>query len=400
MNQLDSPSGALTAPQSPRRQGSTRKSAQRPVPPPLVRPHRLTSGARIELASPSDWVCFGGSYLTPVVDAVSRHLNATCKALDRAEPDSAARQLRGVAAELRRCAVAAAQMDGVPMRATVRLAQNASWRLAASALRANELASAIEAGRIQTRAQLCAPIEGSVCADIERRWLVMSIRVWYPVCCEPLRHFAGADLALARKDATQAGVEIARAMSYLRLEAARAIGSAKVLLEGARTELEAQLRPDGLATDRDRRALGLSFAVACLCLAQAHRGCAYESWLRSDFEKAGYASKAAALSLASVAAWVDDDAESYASQAAEQANALGEELLSGPFPNREAVLRRIEALGLAQRALSTWIGARQASRAGRSAGWDIASARALRKSIDDAEHELPYHDQKSATQDA
>src|SRR5450631_1407810 len=117
------------------------------------------------------WTCIDNVIWTPVVDDASRHLYEACKAMDDGDLTVAAFKMRSLAADLRAYAVAAAKEDVALGAADYRRAQNASWRMAAGALRAGLASSGLQSSAIRTKADLSAIVNPSILADIDWRWL-------------------------------------------------------------------------------------------------------------------------------------------------------------------------------------------------------------------------------------
>lgn len=321
-------------------------------------PDRRGSFAGVEV---THWLSFDGMLLTPVVDPISRKLLRAGLALSAGESSAAAEELRHAAAELRQGALCAAAPDSAAMRVEVKLAQATSWRLASSAVRMAGLARAIGTGDIASRNQLHAAIDLSCSADLEQRWLVADESVWYPLCGEAPHRFARAALALTRRDYAGASCELAQAAGFLRLEAARAVGNPRRVLQGAAAELGAAGAPAVLAPPAMRRRLERCFATACLALALAHRRWGAEYVRRGAAAKAGYEFHALAQCLYGLTAWVEGSAGTAASAAAEIATGVAEPLLARIPIGQPALTRRIETLGRALQGLGELIERGQAA---------------------------------------
>ncbi len=295
--------------------------------------------------SPSEWICFDGPHLTPVLDIVSRHLHLACKAFDASDENSAACELRAVAAELRTGAIKAGRRVGAAAGVDAKFAQVVAWRLASVAARISIVAQTIASRTTGNKDQLAALIDAPTCTDIERRWLITDEDVWYPVCGEPQRHFEAAIRAYECQDLKTMVTEVLKATGYLRLEAGRATENAKRALDAAVAGLGNVAMPIVLASTSGRRSLENRFAVAGLALALAHGARSSHWWVRGNFRAAGYELKAAAGCLEGAASWVANAGGLGASKGAREAKALGERLVWGDGPKRDEALRAFVSFG-------------------------------------------------------
>ncbi|MGO8756246.1 MAG: hypothetical protein ACLQHK_13585 [Gallionellaceae bacterium] len=320
----------------------------------------------IQTKAPEDWIIYDDSTYTPVVDAVSRHLDAARKAFDAKDNKKAAAEMRAVAEELKLQAVRAGEqgrslvnVDKALLQADRRIAQDSVKRMNASAMKVSLAAAAIDSGKIKTKADLDKAIDKAARADMERRWLVTDATIWYPVSEESQRHFTAAVAAYARKDYQAAATEIRKASGYLRLEAGRATGDAKQDLDSSVAQLDkfAGLVEKGAV--KGEQSMDNAFAKANHALALAHRSKAIESWARRDYDKTGYELKAAAHGLESAAGWAGGEAKAGASGAVADTRALGDKLAAGATWTRDEVGRVFDALGNALNELGHKIGAKQ-----------------------------------------
>lgn len=302
--------------------------------------------------APDDWIVYEDRTYTPVVDTVSRHLDAARKALDAKDNATAAAELRVVAGELRLQAARAALADRALVRtdkalaaADARHGQDTVNRLNASARKVGSAAVAIEHGQVKTTADLDKAIDRAVRADMERRWAVTDVSDWYRVSEEPQRHFTDAVTAYAGKEYETAATDIRKAASYLRLEASRATGDAKQELDGSIAQLEALAASVQKGTGRDEQSMARVFAKADHALALQHRSKAAESWARNEYERAGYELKAAAHALESAAGWIGGAAKAGVSATVEDVRSLGNELATGGNWTRAEVARDFASLG-------------------------------------------------------
>ena len=314
--------------------------------------HPAAPKTTISTKPPEDWIIYDDATYTPVIDDVSRHLDAARKAFDAKDTKKAAQEMRAVADELKRQA-AHAGTDGAAMvkadkallAADTTYAQDAITRMNASALTITSAAASIESGQIKTKADLDKAIDQAARADMDRRWLVADVTTWYPVTEEPQRHFTNAVANYARKDYKAAATDIRKATGYLRLEADRAAGEPKKELDRSVVQLDTLAASVEKGAVKDEHSMAQVFANANHALALEHRSKAAESWIRKDYDKAGYELKAASFGLESAAGWAGGEAKAGASAAVAEARALGDKLASGSGWTRDEVVKGIEALG-------------------------------------------------------
>lgn len=317
-------------------------------------PHGTTPPATIN--SPIDWIIYEDGTYTPVVDEISRRLAAVRKAFDGKDNKKAASEMRAVADELKELAARAAKTDKARAKAESKLAQDTVKRMDLTAKKVNAAAAALESGKIKTLADLDKAIDKAARADIERRWLVTDVTIWYPMSEEPQRHFGDAIEAYAKKDYQAAATEIRKATSYARLEAGRATDGAKQALQISVAKLRHLADSVEKGAVKDEKGLHKAFIRANHALALAHRAEAAESWARKEYDKAGYELKAAAHGLESAAGWAGAEAKAGASAAVADTKALSDKLASGATLARDEVAMSFEALGNAINALGQKIG--------------------------------------------
>lgn len=352
--------------------------AQKASAAPIVQPAPAATKAPIRIKAPEDWILYDDTTYTPVVDDVSRHLAAARKAFDAKDNKKAATQMRAVADVLKLQAARAGKEDRALvtedralLAGDTKFAQDTAKRMNAGALKVSSAATAIESGKIKTRADLDKAIDKAARADMERRWLVADVSTWYPVSEEPQRHFMDAAAAYAKNDLRVATADIRMANSCLRLEAGRAAGKAKQELDSSVAQL------DGLAASVEKGAvkgeqsMDKAFAKADHALALEHRSKAAESWARKDYDKAGYELKAAAHGLESAAGWAGGETKAGASATVADARALGDKLASGATWTRDEVAKGFESLGNGINALGRKIGGTKTASAFDVACWAL-----------------------------
>lgn len=215
----------------------------------------------------------------------------------------------------------------------------------ASAQKVISAANAIEAGKIKNNAELDKVIDRATRADMERRWRVSDVETWYPLSEEPQQHFMNAVAAYASNRYSDASTNIRKAISYLRLEANRAMGNAKEELDDSIAQLGNIANSIDERTLREERTMTMAFAKANHALALAHRVNAAESWARQDVEKAGYELKAAAHALKSGAGWAGGEIEAGATATAANTRLMGDKITAGAAWTRNEIAKTLESLG-------------------------------------------------------
>lgn len=313
--------------------------------------------------APENWISYDDTTYAPVVDAVSRHLNAARTAFDVKDQTKAAAEMRAVAEELRRQADEAGKTDQALMDADKAMLaadtaaqQQTVASLHASATKADTAAAAIAGGTITSTADLDKVIDRATRADIDRRWVVTDVTTWYPLSGEPQHHFASAVADRARNDLKAAATEIRKATGYLRLEAGRATGDARQVLDSAVVALDTLAASVETGTVKDERAMATVFAKADRALALAHRARAADAWARHEYDTAGHEIKAAAAGLDDAAGWMGGEAKAAASATVADSRALGDRLIAGGAWTREEVGKGFETLGHELSALGEALG--------------------------------------------
>lgn len=332
-------------------------------PVPAVQPAAAAAQAPIPRGAPEDWILYDDSTYTPVIDGVSRHLDAARKAFDAKDNTKAAMEMRAVAEELNRQATLAGKEDGTlveadraQLAADRKAAQDVVRRMNESASKARSAAAAIESGKIRSKADLDKVIDQAARTDLERRWLVTDVTTWYPVSGEPQRLFSAAAAAYARRDYEAAAADIRKAIGHLRLETHRATGAAERELASSVAQLDSLAASIEGGALKDERSMARAFARAEHALALQHRSKAAESWARKEYHEAGYELKAAANGLEGAAGWVGGEATAAVAATSADAQALGDRLASGATWSREEVARGFESLGTEINAMGRKIG--------------------------------------------
>lgn len=302
------------------------------------------------------WIRYDAVNWIPLVDRTSRYLHDAWKAIESHDLRMAGFKMRAMAADLRDYAVMAAVEDTALCASDQRRAQNASWRLAASALRAGLSASGLESGEIRTIADLRLIFTSASLLDINSRWLFVDGALWYPVGSETRHQFSLAYRAVVLQRREAAATEIYKAIGFLRLEEASAKGCARTALVAAISQLLDLATHESGALTTIRPDAGSTFSAALLALALAHRDRASESWLRGDCHRAGYHFMAAGENLGTALSWLDHRKKLAPSIVAMDLLALGGRLIAGAIPVRDQVLDVIRSFGIAVATLRHEIG--------------------------------------------
>ena len=308
--------------------------------------------AIIQTKTPEDWIVYDDTTYTPVLDEVSRHLDAARKAFDAKDNKKASMELRTVADELKKQSARASKQGKAQIEADKELlvadkkyAQDTTKHLDSVALTVGSAAAAIDSGKINSKSDLDKVMGKAARADLERRWLVSDVAEWYPVTEEPQHLFLEAVAANARKDQKAAATDIRKAAGYLRLEAERAAGKAKQALENSFIELDGLANSVEKGSIKDEKSMEKVFANAERALALEHRAKASESFASKEFDKVGYELKASAHGLESAAGWVDEKAKSGVSATVADTRALGDKLASGGKWTSDEVAKGLDLLG-------------------------------------------------------
>jgi len=317
----------------------------------------------IRTKAPDDWIVYEDATYTPVVDAVSQHLNAARKAFAAKDNKKASTEMRAVATELKLLAARANKEnasligeDEALLAADKKFSKDTEKRMNTSAQKVSSAAEGIEQSKITTMADLDKVINLATRADMDRRWQIIDVTAWYPVTEEPQRHFTDAIADYAKKDYKAAATDIRKASSYLRLESGRAAGDAKQELDSSVTRLDTLAALVEKGALKDEQSMAKTFAEAEHALALAHREKAMESWAHKEYHKAGYELKAAAHGLESAAGWAGGEAKTAAESTVIGARALGNKLASGAHWTHEEVAEGIESLGNGINAMGQRIG--------------------------------------------
>lgn len=334
------------------------QTTKMPTAPTAQAPHPVAK-APLAIKSPTDWIIYDDTTFTPVVDAISLHMDAARKAFDAKDNKNAAAEMRAVADELKQQAARATKVEKVLATSEMKLAHDTSRRMDAVAGKISAAAAGIEMGTIKTKADLDKAIDKAARADMERRWLVVDETISYPVTGEPQRHFGNAVEAYTKKDYQTAATEIRKATGYVRLEAGRVTGDVKQALDSSVAELDRLAASVEKGTVKDEKVMDKAFANGNHALALARRSKAAELWTRKEYNGAGYELKAAAHGLESAADWASAGAKASASAAVADTRALGDKLASGGTWTRDEVAKGLESLGNALNELGHTIGAKQ-----------------------------------------
>ena len=347
---------ALTPPSTPAPPSATTAPATGSATP------SSAAAARIAAKRPGGWIVYEDATYTPVLDEVTRALADARSALTRKDYPAAAKAMNAAGAALATQAERAAQLDRQRAAADLKLARDTRTRLAALVTRLDSTATLIAAGKIPSTAALDDTLNKASRADLEQRWLVSDVTMWYPVVGETHWHLRQAMDAYLRKDFKAAATEARKAAGYVRLEVARATGASRddlIAEDRELARLAARLDKSAVRTPED---LARSFARVEHALALAHRSRAAEAWVRKAYDSAGYELEAAARNLEGAAGWIDDTALREAHDAAADAHTVGDKLAAGGVWTRDEVAKGFAVLGHALNAVGARIGRKGAAK--------------------------------------
>jgi len=321
----------------------------------------LNSSERRSVPDPSvqarhSWIHYDDLTWIVVSDQTGRKFQGAWNALESNDYRLAEFKMRALAADLKDWAVASAGEITAPVGWTQRRVQSASWRMAASAVRAGLAAAGIASGEIRTLENLRRVVDPATVQDMDSRWQFVDSATWYPLCGATQRHFSLARRAAVMQDGEAASAQVGKAVGFLRLEAARAAGQARIALDAAIAQV-LELAKD---PEPGRRiflpAASTTFLSALLALALSHRNRAAECWLRGDCYRSGYDFMAAGENLAQALGWLDPPNSVPPSTAPMEIAVLGRRLVAGDAPRRSDVLDAIQSFGLSVEKLRRHIG--------------------------------------------
>jgi hypothetical protein len=326
------------------------QASQAPAPPAVHRASTAT-GTSVAAGAPEDWIVYDKVTYAPVVDDVSRHLAAARKALVAKNSALAAAELRTVAEELKRQAALAgdeekslARADKALVTADRDFAADTVRRMNTGAMKVSTAAAAVAAGKIRTTEELDKVIDQGARTDIDRRWLVAPVTVWFPAEEAPQRHFTDAVASFAKRDYKAAAADIRKANSYLRLASDRATGEAREELVGSIAQLDRLAASVESGAEQGEDSMTMAFAKANHALSLAHRFKAMEAWMRSEYHESGHELEAAAHELRNAAGWLGGAAQAGALATAADSEALGNLLVTGGTWSRDEVANGFKSL--------------------------------------------------------
>jgi len=183
---------------------------------------------------------------------------------------------------------------------------------------------------------------------------------------EPQQHFVDVVDAMAKRDYKAAATEIRRAADYMRREAGRATGDARLEIDRSVTELDRLAYAVEKGAVRDEKSVDGVFARADHALALTDRARAVQSWTHREYAEAGDELKRAGYELKSAAGWAGTKATVGASAVAAGTEALGDKLATGASWTRAEVARGFDALGRELDQLGHEIGGKHSNEPARS----------------------------------
>jgi hypothetical protein len=276
------------------------------------------SGSKPEIApkTPEGWIVIQDKDYIPVIDGVSRKLESARKAFMMKDPAVAATDVRATAELLSK------QTSGTSrgLKQNIDVAMN----------QLNALATDLDGKETVGVKRFDAVIATAYRADLATDWLVLDESSWYPYIGEPNRHFQNAHEAFLAKDYDKAAQEIRKGEAFVQLEASRASGDVKQVLDSSAQELE-KLSLDMAPNWREKSIVEMdqSWGRADRALAQSHQVQAKGDWRKKETAKAGYEMKAAALNLEESADWAGGEAKTGVSAVVRDTRLMAGKLTAG-----------------------------------------------------------------------
>ncbi|MBS0506273.1 MAG: hypothetical protein JSR53_02705 [Proteobacteria bacterium] len=296
-------------------------------------------------SDPGDWIVYDDLTYTPVLDDVSRALQQARQALDKHQPKEAAQAMRRASQALAQEATKVAQLDQQRAADAQQQAAQTHQRMQALTARLDATAQRLEAGQIGDTKALDQQLDKAARADLEQRWRVSDTTTWVPVADAPQRHMLAAMQDYLRKNYHAAATEVRKADGYLRLEAARASGTARGALDEAHEALVTSAQALDSGAQVSEQALRNSFARADHALALARREQAASDLAHQATASAGQALGAASQDLAAAAHWLGGESERGASATVAAVRTLGDKLAAGGHWAHDEAAAGFERLG-------------------------------------------------------
>jgi hypothetical protein len=289
--------------------------------------------SEIAAKTPDDWIIVRDEDYIPVIDDLSRKLQSARKAFMAKDPATAAADIRATADLLSK------ETPG----STRELKENIDVAMK----QLSALAADLDSKKTVEVKRFDAVVATAHRADLDHDWLVLDESSWYPYIEEPDRHFQNAHQSLVAKDYAKAAQEIRKGEAFVKLEASRASGDVKPLLNSSAQELEKLAVDTKRGTVKDVAEADDTFRRADHALAQSHQVKAKESWAKKETVRAGYEMKAAALLLEQSAGWAGSEAKSGVSAVVADTRKLAGKLTAGSVYVVDEVDRGIDELGKA-----------------------------------------------------
>ncbi|MCB0209537.1 MAG: hypothetical protein KDJ52_09415 [Anaerolineae bacterium] len=269
-------------------------------------------------AAPEDeWVVAEENIWIPVVDEFGQHLQASHQSFEADDMIAAAKEIRAGATFLNDEAAQATDT-----------ADATALKDAAKSL--DDLAAKVAEGQVTSIEALNVVFQEAYQTDVANHLRLVKEEALYPLVEKPTQHFQQAITALNEGDTAAAAREIHKAVAYLHLSEARAVGPAKAALQasiGELTNLADAIANGEIASPDEMDAL--TFAQAHYALALHHQLAAMGAEDLGEMKDAGYELKAAASHLEQTLSRAGREANEDETAFIENLRNLGDDLIAG-----------------------------------------------------------------------
>ncbi len=298
-----------------------------------------------------EWVEIDANTWMPVVDKFTHHLQLAHQAFSDKDMATAAREIRESAAFLK----------DEEVNATSKTAETA-FKTTVTDL--EKLATNVEKDQVTDIKDFDAALLKAYDTDVQQRLASISAEQASPLIEWPVTYLGKAVTAFDQGDTQQATQDIFKAISFLRLEEARADGPARTALKAAIQDLEQTAK--GLREEQptSREALDKAFEQAYRALGNHHYLRATAALANKDLVSTGHELKATAHSLEQEAGGAD---QAYL----KDLHKLADDLIDGSTPAAAEIERVMTDVGQQLEKLSQMTAAEMAQTTP-SDGWVVA----------------------------
>jgi hypothetical protein len=301
----------------------------------------VTPKAKPTQLTPDSWIVFDDEAVIPVMDELTRHLEAGHKALSDKQPREAASHL-AQAAEVLENQEGPAADDRKPA-------------LEKAAEELEHISEQLTAGETVSEPVLARAFLAAHHADVDQRYLVDDTVTLLPYYQHPQHHFEKAIQDLADKNSKAAAGEIRKGAAYLRMEAASAEADTKEALLRSTVELSQLARDLETGVTHEKTDLEHAFARATLARAHYHQLSARKSWLKEDAAGAGHALQAAAADVENGFKWSGREVGKASSEVLDGAREMSGLLIEGSGWAVDKVGKGIEKVGSEVEKMGKWM---------------------------------------------